>query len=261
MSDQQVFAGALLATEPGCPPGLTAWNGSDPGRRFAIYRNNVMVSLIDALADTYPVTQELVGEEFFRAMARLFVQANPPRSRVLAFYGDGLADFIEAFTPAAAVPCLADVARLEMLRVSAYHAADAVPLVPVEIVHLLGDAAALPSARIALHPSLGVLRSRHAVVSLWAAHQAADAARALSSVDPDAAEAALVLRAGLDVEISRIADGAAVFITGLQQGVAFGHAAEQALATDAAFDLAATLGLLIRGGAITTMTIPRSAPS
>ena len=116
-------------------------------------------------------------------------------------------------------------------------------------------------ARIALHPSLGVLRSRHAVVSLWAAHQAADAARALGSVDPDVAEVALVLRAGLEVEISRIADGAALFITCLQQGIAFGHAAEQALAADAAFDLAATLGLLIRGGAITTMTIPRSATS
>ncbi|MCX7147848.1 MAG: DNA-binding domain-containing protein [Rhodocyclales bacterium] len=261
MSDQQVFAGALLAAEPSCPPGLTAWNGSDPGRRFAIYRNNVVVSLIDALADTYPVTQELVGEEFFRAMARLFIQANPPRSRMLAFYGDRLADFIEGFPPAAAVSYLADVARLEMLRVSAYHAADAVPLTPAEIAPLLEDEAALPTARIGLHPSLKVLFSRHAVVSLWAAHQTTDVTRALAAVDSDVAEVALVLRVGLDVEISRIAAGAAVFITGLEQGIAFGRAAEQALAADDAFDLAATLGLLIRGGAITTMIIPRSATS
>ena len=261
VSNQATFAGALLATESSCPPGLTAWNGSDPGRRFAIYRNNVMVSLIDALADTYTVTQELVGEEFFRAMARLFVQAHPPRSRMLTFYGDGLADFIEVFAPAAAVPYLADVARLEMLRVSAYHAADAVPLAPAEMAALLEDAAALPAARIGLHPSLRVLRSRHAVVSLWAAHQADDVPRALAAVDPDLAEAALVLRAGLNVEITRVAKGAAVFIMGLQQGIAFGHAAEQALDADAAFDLAATLGLLIRSGAITTMTIPGSATS
>jgi hypothetical protein len=261
VSDQRVFAHALLAAEPIFPPGLTAWNGSDPGRRFAIYRNNVIVSLIDALADTYPVTQELVGEEFFRAMARLFVQGNPPRSRILAFYGKGLADFIEAFTPAAAVPYLADVARLEMLRVSAYHAADAMPLAPETIAGLLEDAAGLPEARITLHPSLGVLSSRHAVVSLWAAHQAADVAAALAAVDPDNAEAALVLRAGLDVEISRIPDGAAIFIMHLRQDATFGHAAEQALAADDAFDLAATLGMLIRGGTITTMTIPGSATS
>ena len=261
MSDQRIFADALLAAGSICPPGLTAWNGSDPRRRFAIYRNNVIVSLIDALADTCPVTQQLVGEEFFRAMARLFVQDNPPRSRLLAFYGEGLADFIEAFAPAAAVPYLADVARLEMLRVSAYHAADAVPLAAEDIARLLADVAALPAARIGLHPSLAVLRSGHAVVSLWAAHQAANVAGALAAVDPDVAEAALVLRAGLDVEISRIPEGTAVFIVHLRQGTAFGHAAERASEADPAFDLSATLGLLIRGGAITDMTIPRSATS
>ena len=61
MSSHQVFADSLLASLPACPPGLTAWNQSDPGRRFTVYRNNVMVSLIDALADTYPVTQAVVG--------------------------------------------------------------------------------------------------------------------------------------------------------------------------------------------------------
>ena len=261
MSDQQIFAEALLDPQPGCPPGLTAWNGSDPGRRFAVYRNNVMVSLIDALADTYPVTQELVGEEFFRGMARLFVQAHPPRSRLLAFYGEGLADFIETFAPAAVVPYLADVARLEMLRVAAYHAAEAMPLAPQEFARLLEDTAALPAARIGLHPSLRVLRSRHPVVSLWAAHQTADATLALATVDPDVAEAGLVLRAGLDVEISRIADGVAVFIMGLRQGVTFGESADQAATADGAFDLAATLALLIRGGAITSMTNPEATAS
>lgn len=261
MTDQQVFADALLATEPVCPPGLTTWNQSDPGRRFGVYRNNVIVSLIDALADTYPVTQALVGEEFFRAMARLYVRAHPPRSRLLAFYGDGLAAFIEAFPPAAGVAYLADVARLEMLRVRAYHAADATPFPAEEIARLLADEAALPEARFSLHPSVGVLRSRHAVVSVWAAHQAEEAALPLGQVDPDAAEAALVLRAGLNVEISRISDGAAAFIINLQQGVAFGRAVEQTLAADAGFDLASTLGMLIRGSVITNIAIPRNAAS
>jgi len=253
VSDQRAFAGALLAAAPSCPPGLIAWNGSDPARRFAIYRNNVMVSLIDALADTYPVTQALVGEEFFRAMARLFAQDHPSRSPMLAFYGDGLADFIEAFTPAAAVPYLADVARLEMLRVQAYHAADATPLTPEEIAGLLEDAATLPAARFALHPSLRILRSRHAVVSLWAAHQATDVTQALAAVNTGVAEAALVLRAGLDLTISSISQSAAVFIMSLRRGLAFAKATEQAIAAEAAFDLAGTLRLLIGSGALTAV--------
>lgn len=259
MSAQQAFAEALFASETVCPPGLTAWNGSDPARRFAVYRNNVMVSLIDALADSYPVTQELVGAAFFRAMARLFVPAHPPRSPVLALYGADLADFIEGFAPAAGLAYLADVARLEMLRVLAFHAADALAPSGQEIAGWLADPEALAQAQFRFHPSLGVLRSRHAVVSLWAAHQAPDTAAELAQVHTDQGEIALVWRAGLEVEIARIGEGAAVFIRDLERGIAFGAAAEHAQAVDPGFDLAAVLGLLIRGGAISGIDLSRSA--
>lgn len=261
MSPQQAFADALLAAEPVCPPGLTAWNGSAPDKRFAVYRNNVVVSLIDALADSFPVTQELVGEQFFRAMARQFVRVAPPRSPVLALYGNGFAEFIEAFPTADGVPYLADVARLEMLRVLAWYAADANVLTAEKIGRLLADTEALPHARFALHPSLRVLHSRHAIVSLWSAHQSESAALALAKVDPGLPETALVWRDGLDVEIAAIAQGTAVFISLLQQGMAFGGAAEQAQSADSEFDLPAALGMLICGGALASVTIPRSETS
>jgi hypothetical protein len=261
MNSQSAFAEALLAEEAACPPGLATWNGSAPEKRFAVYRNNVVVSLIDALADSFPVTQELVGEQFFRAMARQFVRAAPPRSPVLALYGDGFAEFIETFPAAAGVPYLADVARLELLRVQAWHAADADALAADGIARLLGEPASLPAARFILHPSLRLLRSPFAVVSLWAAHQSESAALALADVDPAQAETALILRNGLDVEISAVAAGPATFILNLQQGVAFGQAAGQALAADAGFDLAAGLGLLIRGGALAGVAFPGSTRS
>jgi len=250
MNIQTSFANALLAPEPVCPPGLIAWNGSDPGRRFAVYRNNVMVSLIDALADSYPVTQDLVGADFFRGMARLFALAQPPRSPVLALYGEGFAEFIEAFPPAASLPYLADVARLEMLRVQAWHAADGEPVAQQELARLMADPAALPRARFVLHPSLGLLRSPHAVLSLWAAHQTDDVAAALAQVAVDEGESMLVLRVGLEVEMTRIDQGAAAFISSLRQAICFGAAAEQATAIHGDFDLAAVLQLLVYKGAI-----------
>lgn len=261
MTAQHAFAEALLAADAVCPPGLTTWNGSAAEKRFAVYRNNVVVSLVDALADSFPVTQELVGEQFFRAMARQFVRAQPPRSPVLAFYGDGFAEFIEAFPAAAGVPYLADVARLEILRVLAFHAADADALTTEKIGRLLAATEALPAVRFTLHPSLRILRSRHAVVSLWTAHQSESAALALSNVDPALAETACVRRQGLDVEISAIAEGTAVFIELLQQGLAFGLAAGRALGADDGFDLAATLGMLIRGDILVSATISRSEAS
>ena len=52
MTAQNAFTAALLDPELPCPMGLSAWNGSDPAQRFRVYRNNVIISLVDALADS-----------------------------------------------------------------------------------------------------------------------------------------------------------------------------------------------------------------
>ena len=212
MSPQRCFAEALLEPEQACPPGLITWNASDPARRFAVYRNNVIVSLVDALADTFAVTQDLVGEAFFRAMARVFAYTNPPTSRLLVFYGETFPEFIERFPPAASLPYLADVARLEFLRVRAYHAADVAPVRSEDIVAVLADEDKLPDLGLALHPSLAVLDSAAAVVALWAAHQGIGA---LATLVPDVPETALVVRDGLDVEVMSIPRASGVFIKAL----------------------------------------------
>lgn len=250
MSQQAPFAKALLDPDHACPPGLTTWNGSDPARRFAVYRNNVIVGLVDALADTFTVTQELVGETFFRAMARVFAYANPPSSRVLAFYGEDFPAFIERFPPAAGVPYLSDVARLEFLRVRAYHAADVAAVSTQEIAATLSDKTSLPDLNLAIHPSLGVLVSTSSVVSLWAAHQGVGD---LSAVSPEVPETALVVRDGLDVEVMQIPQAAGVFIAALMRGEPLGAAMAAAQAVDAEFDPSLPLGLLIQKGGITTL--------
>lgn len=250
MKMEREFFAALLDPERPPPAGLTAWNGSDPAKRFAVYRNNVVVSLIDALADTYPVIQELVGEAFFRAMARVYVRDSPPRSRVLAFYGESLPEFIEAFPPAASVPYLADVARLEMLRVRAYHAADRSALPADAIARFLDDSDTLPMLRVSLSPSLFLLRSRYAVATLWAAHQGLVD---LAGVDPDVAENALVVRSGLQVDVMRVDDGDSVFVEQLMRGACLGAALETANETTPGFDPGNILTLLIRVQAISSM--------
>lgn len=242
MSAQACFSSALLDSEMACPTGLRVWNGSDPARRFAVYRNNVIVSLVDALADTYPVVQALVGEAFFRAMAREFVRSSPPRSPVLAWYGKGFADFAGGFPPAAGVPYLAEVARLEWLRVEVMHAADAEGVADEDLAALLNDAGRLPDARFRLHPSVRVLCSPHPVVSLWAAHQDDDPSEALAAIDPEQSEAALLMRPVLGVEIIRIEPGAADFIGHLGAGASLA----EGLAASRPFDLPTVLGLLLR---------------
>jgi hypothetical protein len=247
MSTQAAFAAALLDPQRACPSGLFSANGADPARRFAVYRNNVQSSLINALADSYPVVLQLVGDEFFRAMARLYIQQFAPQGPLLNDYGSHFADFIEVFAPAASVPYLADVARLERLRVRAYHAADALALNHEQIAAVLSAPQTLGELHIQLHPSVSTLNSTYAVVALWAAHQQDET---LPKVDPLHGQNALILRNGLEVEVFAVDTGSTMFIRSLQNDWPLEQAVAYGLDAAPEFDLSQCLALLIRHNAI-----------
>lgn len=244
MSTHAAFRAALLNPGSPCPEGLCSANGADPESRFAVYRNNVQSSLINALADSYPVVMQLVGEAFFRAMAAIFVQGQPPQSPLMSRYGEDFADFIAGFEPACSVLYLADIARLEHLRTRAYHAADAEPVRPEQITAALNTPQVLSELRFELHPSLHLLDSAYAVVAIWAAHQQE---ATLAGIDITREQHALILRNGLEVEVFVLEPGASTFIRHLIEGQPLLAAAENS----PPFDLAQTLGLLIAHNAIT----------
>lgn len=251
---QAQFSAALLDPGLACPPGLTVWNGSDPAARLAVYRNNVVSSLIDTLASSFPVVQELVGPEFFRAMAAVFVRQSPPRTRVLAHYGDELFPlFIAGFEPAGSLPYLADVARLEAARVRAYHAADAEPVDADAVRQQLACGERAGVLRLECHPSVSVVESCFAVVSLWAAHQGIGE---LADIEIDQPESAIVLRPQLDVLVLPAPVGAAQFVTAVQQGLSLAAAVQVAATQAPTFDLPATLGLLVAQGALHAIHLP-----
>lgn len=254
------FAGTLLDPQCPVPAGLQTWNGSDPAARLAVYRNNVVSSLVDALADTFPVVEQLVGTEFFRAMAAVFVRQSPPRSRVLAHYGQDFPSFIAAFEPAQGLPYLADVARLEAARVAAYHAADA-DTVSDEMVSLaLACGDRMDELQLVLHPSVATLESPYAVLTLWAAHQTANSSE-IAPVDVDGPECALILRSGLDVVVLPAPVGAVAFVQAVRSNCKLGEAAARGLAAASSFDLSATLSQLLTHGALASVHLPQKLTS
>lgn len=237
------FAGALLNAEPAVPPGLTAHNAAIPARRFAVYRNNVMTSLGGALKRRYPAVERLVGENFFTGMAREFVRCHPPRSPLLAQYGEGFADFIATFEPARELPYMADVARLEAARTRAYHAEDATPLGADSFAAL--DVEALDEIRIELHPSTAIVRSPFPIVTIWAMNSGE---LELGLIENWQGEDALVVRPHFDVEVRALPAGGAAFLDALAAGLPLSGASDAALASHADFDLAVNLaGLIVAG--------------
>src|SRR3974390_530709 len=155
------FASSLLAPERATPVAGAGPAGKRADKRYNVYRNNVTVSLIDALAAVYPAVQSITGVDFFRAMARFHIRATPPTSPLLFEYGQEFPAFIERYEHARPMPWLADTARLERAWLDAYHAEDAVPLAP----EALG---AVPPERLAdvvftAHSAARIVRSPFSV--------------------------------------------------------------------------------------------------
>lgn len=238
------FAAALFDAGRPMPPGLVDPEDQPDPRRFAIYRNNVVVGLIDALRANYPAVDRIVGAEFFSAMARDYVVLRPPTSPVLLDYGDGFADFIAGFAPAQTLPYLADVARIERAWTEAYHAREARPLMAVQFAQVrAGDA---PNATLTVHPSLRLVRSRYPVLTVWRMNSGAEP---LAPVDFEAGgEDTLVLRPDADVEVRAVPSGGAAFLHALMEGMTLTEAAQSALYENAEFDLAGNLAALIEAG-------------
>lgn len=206
----QPFYDALIHPNMQSPTDVMVWNGSDPLVRFAVYRNNVMASLIDALADNYPLLQAQVGEDFFRAMAAEFVRQSPPSSPILAYYGENLASWIAAFPPLADWPWLADLASLEFSFIISLHAADSQPDKEINT-----DAFDPQTAGLILDTSLNVVCSSYAIYKIWNAHKTDIP---LSGIDPCQAESVMLFRQDNYVVVRAISSGQAQFIIALLTG-------------------------------------------
>jgi hypothetical protein len=252
---QQDFAGALLDPAAAIPRSLREHDGAPPLKRFSVYRNNVVASLVDALAARFPAAQRIVGEEFFRAAAGIYVRREPPRSRILMFYGDTLPAFLETFSLAADVPYLADVARLEAARTRAYHAADADPADGTWLQRLNEDE--LGALRIRPHPSAEILRSRFPVVTIWSMNSGE---RDLAPIESWDGEDVLIARPQGEVEVRLLPPGEATFLSRLFEGAALAEAASAAQAETEEFNLIVSLAVLLAAGAAAEFIISDREP-
>jgi hypothetical protein len=245
-----VFSAALLKPDREAPALVSGPGDKAAVRRYNVYRNNVTVSLIDALAAVYPAVQRIVGVDFFRAMARSHMRETPPASPLLFEYGRDFPAFIEQYEYAQGMPWLADTARVERAWLDAYHAADERPL-------SASDLATVPSQRLAdlilaPHPSTRIVRSRFSAVTIFAANRAT---APVEEIDASQAEDALITRPELDVVVRRLAPGEAAFLSALIAGRPLGEAAGVALDVHSEFDLGGGVAMLIESGAFISASL------
>lgn len=221
--------------------GAQAWvraGAMTPRERLAIYRNNIFHNYHQALRDVYPVVERLVGEDFFDFAARRYIPLHPSHDGNLHRFGAAFGSFLDGFAPAAQLPYLGDVARLEWHVHEAFHAADHAALALDCLASV--PAQRLPSLTFTLHPSCRLLESRFPVNLIWQANQPEAASD--ETVDLDLGSVCLLLRRpGHAVEVEAVTGAEFVLLRALSQGLPLHPALERAFAVSADFDLTAFL--------------------
>lgn len=240
---QSHFRSAML--DPACPvpSGLVGPDGQQTTKRFNVYRNNVAVSLSDALETGFPVVRKLVGDKFFRAMAGVYLRQHPPKSPLMMHYGAEMPDFLAGFEPAQSVPYLPDIARLELGLRRAYHAADATAIDAAALGAVPPDD--LMTTRLRLAPATQVITSAYPIEAIYRFNTQENAPKPAMR-----AEAVLITRAAFDPEIHLISDAAAQSITELLAGQTLGDVINTA---DETLNIGDVLGLLLGQNAITEL--------
>ena len=261
---QAAVGGALLN-------GVTAGRQLMPGvmfsepeavveRRLAAYRRNVNGNWRSALASTYPVVAQLLGQQRFRQLADRYSADYPSGSGDLNAYGHDLAMFLEESPLRLELPYLPDMARLEWALLVAYGAVD-------DPAFDLAALAAVPVARhadvlIGVWAGTALIESPWSLVDLWQAHQLAkndrDAVLAGIDISSPLKCRGLVVRSEGRVSVLTLGAGEAVFLRALQSGQPLGQAIVMAMKAADGFNPAVALHRFINTGTLTGFTLPAS---
>ncbi|MGE0558933.1 MAG: putative DNA-binding domain-containing protein [Burkholderiales bacterium] len=243
---QDGFAQALFDTAPPQHADIAALTAQPA---FAVYRNTVMKGCIDALQANYPAITRLVGEEWFRAAAAIYVRDALPRQAMLLDYGADFADFLARFEPAAELPYLPGVARLDRCWTEAHAAADEPQLDA-------GDIDALATGNyfrlgLRLHSSTRWAWFEDApVYSIWSRN------RGDENFDGEIdwqGEGALLTRPNDAVQWTALDRAGYRFLDRCAAGGTVADAAQAALESDPHANLARLISLLLQAGAFSRL--------
>jgi len=252
---QDAFARALLM--PAAEPAIAI--ASDVAAlivqpAFAVYRNTVMKGCVDALQSNYPAVARLVGEEWFRAAAAIYVRQTLPAEPSLLRYGAAFAQFLARFEPAAELPYLPGVARLDRMWTEAHTAADDDVLDPADLARV--DAATLEATVLHPHPAARWAWFADApIYTIWSRNRVA------AECDDDLnwqPEGALLVRPRGAVEWIALDAAACAFLDACAAGASLAAAAQAALDTQGDADLAQLMSTLLAAGAFSRMSFEQS---
>ncbi|KFE50599.1 DNA-binding domain-containing protein [Pseudomonas syringae] len=236
---QDAFVSALYGTDPSALPSLAQQAG------FMVYRNTVMKGASDALLANFPTVERIVGTEWLRAAASVYLHDHPPSDARLLFYGTDFAHFLDNFEHAREMPYLGNIARLDRFWIEAHSAAEQAgtglaELTRIEPLALLG---------LYLEPHVAARWawfSDQPAYSLWRLN------REKLDIPEDlqwSAEGALLTRKDGLVQWQELSRGGCIFLDACAASLSLGEAAQRALDAQPELDLNELLICLVSANA------------
>ncbi|HEX8955841.1 MAG TPA: DUF692 family protein, partial [Burkholderiaceae bacterium] len=230
---QTAFAEALFdADKEGQALPLFKSNAALAKQRFALYRGNLSGNWDKALANAYPVLRQLVGEEFFAALAREYGKAHPSTDGDLNRFGAHFAEFLAGFEHVAEYPYFPDMARLEWALHRAHYAEGAAVIDTAALSSLAPEQ--MDTVGLRLHPACSLFASPWAIVALWQAHQPGHELGFPAELACDSH--AVIVRPHWKCEVLPLSAAAHAMLSSLAAGASLGTALDAALDLDDQFN-------------------------
>lgn len=251
---QDAFLAALLDPARPAPEGLTDGRGRPAGKRFDVYRNNVVVSLTAALRAAFPVITRLLGRANMDRLARDYLTGHLPETPRMMFFGQAFPGYLQARADLAHLGYLADVARLELALRESYHAADAAPMPPEDLAAL--PPADLMRARLRPVPALRLLRSPWPIHAIWRFNSEEGAPKPRPG-----GQDVVITRPDFDPVPHGLPPGGGAWLAAILAGEDLATAQQTAEAAQPGFDPTDCLALLLREAALAGVDLSGADPS
>ncbi|MCG8673430.1 MAG: DNA-binding domain-containing protein [Pseudomonadales bacterium] len=141
-------------------------------KRLNAYKNNYHVTLIQWLKKTYPMTERMVGSDYFRQLANSFIKEHPLTDSSLDNYGSEFAIHIDALScqrpELSGLPFLTDLALADWYLHCAYYAVNR-SIFDVQAFSKLSQQEQL-KVELCIGEDLFVIESTWPIKELWAMH-------------------------------------------------------------------------------------------
>ncbi len=252
---QSQLCSEILCGENTSVQTLVEQRGFQATQRINVYRNNIFATLTETLSNIFPVSCAMVGEEFFKSMARIYIRSHTTDSGNLHDFGEHLPSFIESMPELRNYPYLSALAEIDWACHRAFHSASATAL----DISSLGDFSpdSYEDLQFEFHPSIHTIKSKFPIFDIWnfaTSNGHADTTPDLNSEG----QQVLIHRQKSGVKVVNIEDDLFQMINLLRKHKTLAETFTSILKLNPDYNLKEGLNRLFSFGAVSTITIKRS---